>query len=241
MRTSGFSFYNETFAFPQKSYVQFDPFQGANGFFTESEERFNLTRQKLGWVLKNLTLNDSHSLTWTNKTDSDIMVFVPMFPNVKCATVAETYKKFLTSVNKTSKDIKYDINMNEYQLTFNPGSFAYDAGNNCNVNMVVGLINATGPLAYNDFDDVILIGNQFFNNYQGLHFNFDTKKLAFMPYPSTGSDDDNHVNPSDGGNKSSALMIILIVVGVVAVIGGIAFCVMSRKKLNKDLETYDKL
>ena len=130
---------------------------------------------------------------------------------------------------------KYEVNMNEYNLTFNLVSFAIDDKDKpiCHINVPFVLINTTGPFAYKDFDDVLILGTQFFYNYQGIQWNFDTKKVAFTPYPPRGTSEDNDIKKTDKSFPTWAI-IVLVIVGV-AVLGGIGFWVYQKKKVQKDL------
>ena len=56
-------------------------------------------------------------------------------------------------------------------------------------------VNNTGPLSFKDFDDVFMIGPQYFQTLMGMQWNFDTKKVALMLYPGSQNLKRNPVDP----------------------------------------------
>ena len=64
IKSSGFQFANSSFNFPAKSYAQLEPFGNSTGYITESEQRYNATKEAFAAVLKKLTVNDTHKFTW---------------------------------------------------------------------------------------------------------------------------------------------------------------------------------
>jgi hypothetical protein len=198
-----------------------------NGVFTESEERFNASKKAFEEIWTNRT-NATHKIEWESAGNEYGNVSSLYFPKTRCEAVNKTVFAYLETIKQAGENVtmpKYTVNMNEYDLTFNMPTFFIDDGVNCTVNMPFFLINVTGPLAYKDFDDVLLIGSQFFYNYQGIQWNFETLKIAFAPYPPRGNSEDNDVTPSQGKGFPLWLIIVLVIVGV-AVLGGLAYYII---------------
>jgi 23S rRNA A2030 N6-methylase RlmJ len=62
IKSTGFSFDSTYYDFPKgsdKSFVMIDPFSESNGYVTQSEERYNRTRDAFEYIWKNLTNNDT--------------------------------------------------------------------------------------------------------------------------------------------------------------------------------------
>ena len=100
-------------------------------------------------------------------------------------------------------------------------------------------MNQSGPLGYTDFDDMISIGSQIFNVFQGIQYNYETNKLAFDPYRFAENPNNPPIKPAKKGLKTWA--IILIAVGVIALIGGVVgYIIHSKKKLRTELNSGTK-
>ena len=87
------------------------------------------------------------------------------------------------------------------------------------------LISSTGAFAQKNYDDMILLGNQVLYNIAGMQWNYETNKVAFMPYPNS-----DNIIPSGGSGFPGWLIALLIVIGL-SVIGAIAFICYREKKL----------
>ena len=98
-------------------------------------------------------------------------------------------------------------------------------------------MNQSSPLSYKDFDDVVMVGSQIFNTFQGIQWNHETNKLAFEPYRNA---EHKPIKPAQKKGMKT-WVIILIVVGIVAVIGGVVgYIIYSKKKLRSELNSGSK-
>ena len=78
-----------------------------------------------------------------------------------------------------------------------------------------------------------------------MQWNFDTKKVAFMPY-SASPYKPNPFNPIKPSGKKGGLsvgIIVLIVIVGLGVVGGLGFYCYKKKKLSSDLSSgkYDRI
>jgi hypothetical protein len=112
------------------------------------------------------------------------------------------------------------------------------------MSLVFTLVNNTGALSYKDFDDIFMVGPQYFQTLQGMQWNFDTKKVALMPYPDSPYKPNpvNPIIPAKKGGLSTGIIILLVVVGL-GVVGGLGFYCYRKKQLNSDLSSgkYDRI
>ena len=127
------------------------------------------------------------------------------------------------------------VNADNFNLTFNHNYLTSERGGNCYLTIPFYYINATGPFGQKNYDDMILLGHQVLYSIAGFHWNYDTKKLAYVPYPGTNSDN-NNITPSNIGGGFPGWLIAVLIVGGVLVIGAVAFICYREKKLKKDLE-----
>ena len=144
---------------------------------------------------------------------------------------------YLTVNRKEGQNISwplYMVNANEYNLTFNHDFFTTEGNGVCNINVPFILINATGPYAQKNFDDMILLGSQVFHSFAGIQWDYENKKVAFMPYPNS-TDNNNHIIPVSGGGFPGWLLALLIVGGIL-VVAAVAYICYREKKLKRDLE-----
>ena len=72
-------------------------------------------------IWKRLTNDDAHKFTWIDVVDVDVSASTPVFPSTSCKTINDTMYAYLEKT-KGAKGIKwpiYEVNVNEYNLTFN--------------------------------------------------------------------------------------------------------------------------
>ena len=137
IKSKGFSFDSTYYDFPKdskKSFVMIDPFSESNGYVTQSEERYNRTRDAFEYIWKNLSNNDALGLKWLSTGNGEMNVSMLYFPSTSCHYVNQTLISVLNQRKAANKNItypKYNINMNEYNLTFNYFNFLREAGSNC--------------------------------------------------------------------------------------------------------------
>ena len=112
------------------------------------------------------------------------------------------------------------------------------------MSLVFVKVSSTGALSYKDFDDIFMVGPQYFQTLQGMQWNFDTKKLALLPYPTSGYKPNpiNPIIPAQTKGLSTGIIILLVVVGL-GVVGGLGFYCYRKKQLNSDLSSgkYDRI
>ena len=123
IKSKGFSFAGQSYDFPEgKSYVSLDPFDASNGgYITQNPARFNSSKDNFANIWKRLTMDDAHKFTWIDLIDVDYSGSVAVFPKTPCKTINETMYAYLNKTNGP-KGIKwpiYEMNVNEYNLTFN--------------------------------------------------------------------------------------------------------------------------
>ena len=120
-------------------------------------------------------------------------------------------------------------------------TFSDEGAISCYINLPMVHVNAQGPFAYKGAEDVILIGTPYFYNYQGIQYNYETNKVAFLPYPNHGNPEDNDVVPA--AKDFPVWLIIVLVLSGVAVLGGIGFYFYQRRKVQSELASaeYDRL
>ena len=113
------------------------------------------------------------------------------------------------------------------------------------MSLVFVKVSSTGALSYKDFDDIFMVGPQYFQTLQGMQWNFDTKKLALLPYPASDYKP-SPINPiipaKKTGGLSTGIISLLVVVGL-GVVGGLGFYCYKKKQLNSDLSSgkYDRI
>lgn len=186
-----------------------------------------------------MTDNDKHNFTWLETKDDNMISVVPIL-KASCSSVKNTILNYLTANRKKDEAIespKYIVNANEFNLTFDYTAFVIDLSGNCQLNIALSYVNATGIYAEKNLEDVIVLGYSVFNSFQGLQWDFDTKKLAYILYP---PEEPNHpvdpLTPSGGSGFPTWLLIVLIVGGLV-VIGAVGFICYREKKLKEQLNT----
>ncbi len=77
----------------------------------------------------------------------------------------ETMYTYLNSTLKAGENITWprlEINLNEYNISMGYETLLFEFGNTCYINLVFVKVNSTGPLSFKDFDDVFMIGPQYF-------------------------------------------------------------------------------
>jgi hypothetical protein len=233
VKSKGFSFADQSYDFPAgKSFMSLEPFDESNGYITQNPERFNSSKVNFANIWKRLTNDDAHKFTWIDVVDVDVSASTPVFPSTSCKTINDTMYAYLEKT-KGPKGIKwpiYEVNVNEYNLTFNYEYFLQDLGlAGCFINIPFILVNASGPFASKVADDVIVIGNSFFNSFSGMQFDFDAKKVAYQAYPS--ADNNNHILPA-----KASFPIWILIVGAFVIAGVVGYICYREKKLKKDLE-----
>ena len=124
----------------------------------------------------------------------------------------------------------YEVNVNEYNLTFNYEYFLQDLGlAGCFINIPFILVNSSGPFASKVADDVIVVGNSFFNSFSGMQFDFDAMKVAYQAYPTAENND--HILPA-----KASFPIWILIVGAFVIAGVVGYICYREKKLKKDLD-----
>ena len=101
--------------------------------------------------------------------------------------------------------------------------------------MPIILLNSTGPYANANIDDLLFIGNRIFYSFQGVMWDFENKKVAFMEYPGVAKED-RHIKPSSSGLPGWA--IALIVIGSILLVAGVGFIIFREKKLKQELQKH---
>ena len=162
----------------------------------------------------------------------------------------KTVHAYLNSIKKEGENVtlpRLEINLNEYNISIGSETLLYEnpGSSTCYISLVFALVNNTGALSYKDFDDVFMVGPQYFQTLQGMQWNFDTKKLALIPYhdsPYKPSPINPIIPANKTGDLSTGIIILLVVVGL-GVVGGLGFYCYKKKQLNSDLTSgkYDRI
>lgn len=141
---------------------------------------------------------------------------------------------------------RLELNLNEYNISFGYDTLFYEnsASNTCYINLVFVQVNTTGALSYKDFDDVFMVGPQYFSTLLGMQWNFDTKKMALLPYPDSPYRPNpiNPIIPAKKGGLSGGIIALLVIAGL-GVVGGLGYYCYRKKQLNSDLSSgkYDRI
>lgn len=90
LKSTGFQFANQTFNFPEKSFIQLDPMMPFNAYLTQNETHYNETLFKFNETMFNLT-NGTMNMKWeaigdANEQSGQIL----KFEGRTCATVNST-------------------------------------------------------------------------------------------------------------------------------------------------------
>lgn len=152
-----------------------------------------------------------------------------------------------TNFTSTLTYPKFNLSLGEQNIPLDWLDFALnttDGTGSCIPNFFVSWINQTGILGY-PLADGILLGNQYFNRYAGMHFNFDTNRIAFIP-STQKTVDPIKPNPVDPANKPgglSGIVIALIIIGAVVVVLGVGIFIYKKRQqsLHANLEQYGRL
>jgi hypothetical protein len=75
---------------------------------------------------------------------------------------------YLNSIKKEGENVtmpRLELNLNEYNISFGYDTLFYEnsGSNTCYINIVFVQVNTTGALSYKDFDDVFMVGPQYFS------------------------------------------------------------------------------
>jgi hypothetical protein len=161
--------------------------------------------------------------------------------------VNKTLYTYLNSSKKEGENVtmpRLEINLNEYNISIGYDTLFNEISDTCYMSLRFTLVNNTGALSYKDFDDIFMVGPQYFQTLQGMQWNFDTKKVALMPYPASPYNPNpvNPIIPANKGGLSTGIIILLVVVGL-GVVGGLGFYCYKKKQLNSDLSSgkYDRI
>ena len=159
----------------------------------------------------------------------------------------QTLYSYLNSTKKEGENVtlpRLEINLNEYNISIGYETLFYENSGTCFMSLIFALVNNTGALSYKDFDDVFVVGPQYFMTLQGMQWNYDTKKLALLPYPASPYKPSpfNPIIPAKTGGLSVGIIILLVVIGL-GVVGGLGFYCYRKKQLNSDLSSgkYDRI
>ena len=74
-----------------------------------------------------------------------------------------------------------------------------------------------------------------------MQWNFDTKKMALLPYPPSYYKP-NPIIPAKKGGLSGGIIALLVIAGL-GVVGGLGYYCYRKKQLNSDLSSgkYDRI
>lgn len=99
------------------------------------------------------------------------------------------FKKSCNAVNVTIQTLraksnnlnqpKIKITLDGVTMVHDLSDFFSDKNGQCVIDFPVVLLNNSGPWGHPN-KDIITIGPNYFKKFQGLHYNYDTKKLAFV-------------------------------------------------------------
>ena len=120
-----------------------------------------------------------------------------------------------------------------------------DKSGTCYLNLFFALVNSSSALSYKDFDDVFMVGPQYFQTFQGMQWNFDTNKLALLKYPANNTYRPipfEPVVPAKKGGLSTGIIVLLVIAGL-GVVGGLGFYCYRKKQLGTELSSgkYDRI
>lgn len=81
----------------------------------------------------------------------------------------KTVYTYLNSIKKEGENVtmpRLELNLNEYNISIGYDTLFYEpvsGSNTCNINLVFVQVNNTGALRHKDFDDVFMVGYQYFS------------------------------------------------------------------------------
>ncbi len=82
--------------------------------------------------------------------------------------------------------------------------------------------------------DGFILGADYFDRHDGLHFDYDAMRIGFSGYHEPYQEKEWR-HPSSGGNT----IVIVLILAALALAGGAGFYFYMKRKLTKDLLTYN--
>jgi hypothetical protein len=207
--------------------VGVDYSQIQNVLTTSDKDLYNLAVKQFEESVKK-SVGEGFTYQW-EELDNDLIT--KKFINYQSNSCSKLYDTILENSNNTQSIPKLTIYFGNHNLQFYLTDLL-DPENDerCPVNFVFIYKKAADP----NYVEGLTLGHTFFTRYTGLHYDFETSKIAFsgahgyIPVP-------NH--QKDGPGKL-AIVLTSVIVGVGALTLVIFCCMKRRKQLQMKLESH---